>query len=148
MTRTTLIALATLTLIGLLSGCDRYLFTFNERVVSEPPPLLTEFEVEDAALQTCLEQTIRDKKVRRPQELSQLRCTHAGIGNLEGIEVFSQLETINLADNQLDSIRPLLFLGQLNSANLEGNADLDCSEVSNLREQLEGELRAPEHCRP
>ncbi len=148
MTRTLLIALATLTLTCLLSGCDRYLFTVNERVMSEPPPLFTEFEVEDAALETCLRQTIKDREVRRPQDLTQLRCTHAGIKTLEGLEVFSQLETVNFADNQLVSIRPLLFLGQLRSADLEGNPDLDCTEVPTLREQLEGELKAPEPCQP
>jgi len=133
---------------ALVSGCDRYRVTLNDRLVSEPPPLLKGFEIADIALDTCIHQAITDRAIRRVNELETLICSHAGISSLDGIEFFSNLQTINLANNALTSIEPLLFLGGLQSVNLENNPALNCDHVNKLADQLPqtGTFVYPEHC--
>jgi len=132
----------------LLTGCDRYLVTVNDRPVSEPPPLLKGFEVSDIALDTCIHQAITDGAIRRVAELETLVCSHGGITSLEGLEFFSRLRTLNLANNDLTTIEPLFFMGSLHSVNLENNPRLDCTELATLAGQLprDGALIYPEHC--
>jgi Leucine-rich repeat (LRR) protein len=131
-----------------LSGCNRYQVTLNERVVSEPPRLLTDYTLADEKLQLCLEQTIVDNQVHTTDGIETLVCTNGGITSLEGIEVFTRIHTLNLANNALTSVAPLLFLGELNSVNLADNPALDCGGVEKLRAHLpkDGTLVAPEHC--
>jgi len=140
--------LAILGVTVLLGACDRYLVTVNDRPVSEPPPLLTGFEVSDIALDTCIHQAITDRAIRRVADMDTLICSHGGIKSLAGIEFFSRLHTINLANNDLTSIEPLLFMGSLHSVNLEENPNLNCAEVQKLASQLPGTgtLISPEHC--
>ena len=150
MKRTTLSLyfLALAALLMAVSGCDRYRVTVNERVISEPGRVLASVDVADDALKACIEQTARDRQIRTTDQLRTLVCTHGGIRDLEGIQVFSKLGTLNLANNELTTIAPLLFLGSLESVNLEGNGELDCGEVKSLQKQLPGDatLIAPGHC--
>ncbi|MCK9504004.1 MAG: hypothetical protein M0Q95_07450 [Porticoccaceae bacterium] len=141
-------ALTLLIIAGLLSACDRYRVTLNDRPISEPLPLFTNFEVADAALQNCLQQAVIDQSIRRKHDLETLICSHAGITSIEGIQLFSSLSTLNLANNNLTDVSPLLFLGNLDAVNLEGNPALDCTGTKNLAAHLpqDGTLILPEHC--
>ena len=147
-TRHFLLTLLAVPLLFAAGGCDRYQVTLNERVISEPAPLLASVDVADEALKSCIAQTARDRKIRTTEQLRTLVCTHGGIASLEGIQILSSIETLNLADNALTSISPLLFLGKLKSVNLEGNDNLQCDDIEALREHLpEGAtLLVPEHC--
>jgi len=143
-------ALSAAMMLTTLSGCDRYRVTLNDQIISEPPNLLSSVEVVDPLLASCLEQTIHDQQIRATTDLKVLVCTHAGITSLEGIEKFSSIETINLAQNKLISIVPLTFLGQLESVNLQENRQLNCDETIKLKQHLpeKGVLILPTHCLP
>jgi len=131
-----------------LTGCDRYRVTLNERVISDPPRLLTVVNIEDDALKSCIEQTIMDLQIRTIDGLDTLVCTNGGIQSLEGIQVFNRIRTLNLADNSLTTLDPLLFLGNLHSINLSGNPEIDCQKLGKLQSHLpeDGTLIKPEHC--
>ncbi len=162
--------LGVICLLG-LGACRSYQVSVNDNVVYTPLPLFDQYEIADAALATCVQQTIEDKKITRANELTRLRCTHAGISDLTGLEKFSALQELDLSDNALRTIAPLARLGKLqwlslrNNAvqqtaplltliklemlDLSGNPDLPCEDMAQLRTAAvdnEGELIAPEHC--
>lgn len=130
-----------------LSGCNRYQITLNERTIHTPPQLFSDFALADAGLQTCADQTIRDRNIEQPGELQLLNCSDGAIASLDGIEVFSQLSTLNLANNRLTTITPLLALPNLSAVNLDGNPKLDCAATAALAKQVHGQLILPAHCR-
>ncbi|MFA5495461.1 MAG: hypothetical protein WC247_11835 [Porticoccaceae bacterium] len=142
-----------LTVLGLaaavfcLSGCNRYQVTLNDRTIHTPPQLFSDFALADTGLQTCADQTIRDRNITQPGELQLLNCSDGDIASLDGIEVFSQINTLNLANNQLTTIAPLLALPRLSAVNLEGNPRLDCAGAATLAKQVAGQLILPVHCR-
>lgn len=130
----------------LLAGCEKYTFTFNEQPVSTTPVLFSGYRIQDPALTVCVEQAIKDLTVARAAQLSTLNCSNAGITNLSGIEIFTGLKIVNLAQNKLTAIKPLLYLPHLDSISLEGNDTLDCLDGQRLSEQIEGEIKLPTHC--
>lgn len=130
----------------LLCGCEKYTFTFNEQPVLEPPELFSDYRIQDPALSVCVKQAIKDLAVTRANQLSQLNCSNAGIVELSGLEIFTGLIIVNLAQNQLTSIKPLLYLPNLDSISLEGNTSLDCQDAQLLSEQVEGQIKLPVHC--
>ena len=152
----------------LLSGCAEYQFTVNDKVVYEPPPLFSDYQTGDQALQACLEQHIRDANATSAAGLTQLNCSHAGVRSLQGIEVFSGLQSIKLASNAITDIGPLSTLAELKRLHLEGNAirsllplrgleqlefldltgnaALVCAELDYFRRLSALELLPPAHC--
>lgn len=151
-----------------ISGCNRYQMTFNDAVLYHPPVLFTDFRVADNNLQTCLDQAIKDQSVTEPDELIQLTCTHAGIRDLSGIELFSKLQAINLSHNHLhnitaldvmehlkilllnnnniQSVSELLTLTKLEHVNLSHNSELVCDDIHLLLERGHNKLFKPEQC--
>ncbi len=115
-----------------LTACGPYSITVNDNELYSPPTLFTNFKMKDGQLRDCLDQTIKDKAITQPNQLKRLACTHAGIQSLKGIEVFSQLEALNLNDNQLTGITPLARLGQLKQVLLKGNRLKDAAALLNL----------------
>ncbi len=156
--------------ILLLAGCTQYDIKVNERLVYSPDKLFTDFRVSDPALQNCLDQSIKDQSIMKASSLSRLSCSNAGIRELEGIKVFSQLKEVNLRGNKLESIQALASLSelrllllsdnQLQEANallnllkleevsLSGNPDLRCRELDQFAEVSEAKLARPSHCVP
>lgn len=132
-----------------ISGCDRYRITLNDATISEPKTLLKNIEVADAGLKSCIEQVIADKGIRYKEDLKLLNCSHGNVTSLEGIQQFTKIHTLNLGNNLITDITPLLFLGELAALNLEGNDKLPCKGLANLKGQMAGEqnLIAPEHCK-
>lgn len=141
------VLLGILALPLLLSACNRYQITLNERTIHTPPVLFSDFSLPDAGLQACVEQTISDGNVTQPGQLKALNCKDGAIQNLKGIGLFAQLVTLNLANNQLTAVEPLLALPRLDAVNLEGNPRLDCAQAATLAKQVGGEIRLPGHCR-
>ncbi len=140
-------ALLFILFMSLLAGCQRYQVTLNERPVYQPPELLDAYTVADRALGDCIAQTIADQQVTRVEELTSLTCSHAGIQDLGGIEQFSRLALVNLSDNRLRDIAPLLYLPNLDVVDLSGNPDLSCGQVESLGKDVSGRVIGPEHCR-
>ena len=153
--------------LALLSACENYDYTVNERVVYTTRPLLVDFEVADAALRDCLEQTIADRGISTVSQLTELNCSNAGIADLAGLgqfrgllylrlsanavrnlvelESLQALQELYLDDNRVVDPVPLYRLSELRFVDLSKNPDLQCPEKPGL-------LRAetvvlPRHCR-
>lgn len=141
----TVLSLAMLSAI-LLVGCENYTYTLNEQPVFTPPSLFTDYQVSDRGLANCLNQAIQDQKAIKAQDLTLLNCSSAGIANLQGLELFTGLTHVNLGDNNLREIQPLLYLPQLDTVVLTGNNQLRCEDAKLLAKQVSGEIRLPDHC--
>lgn len=146
--KSTATLLTALCLILTVSGCNRYVFTVNDQPVFEPAPLFDDYLINDTMLAQCVRQTIIDKKITTASDLTQLVCTHAGITQLEGLNIFTGLTQIDFSGNKLSSIKPILFLPYIESVNLTENPSLDCKDTKLLSEQLKDQqLILPTHCR-
>lgn len=128
-----------------IAGCDRYIFTINEQPVHTPAVLFTDYQITDEALRGCVEQTILDLKIHHAGELTRLVCTHAQITNLAGLETFVALSELNLTDNDIQSVQPLVVLTNLSAVDLSANPHLDCRGAQTLAGQV-GSLKLPPHC--
>ena len=127
-------------LVGLallaLAGCENYQVTLNEREIYSPPVLFTDYQIADAGLRACIEQTIIDQSIVRAEQLTALLCTYSGIETLTGLGRFNQLKTINLSNNKLKNIKPLMFFGQLQRVDLSDNPNLNCADIRSLAKLL------------
>jgi Leucine-rich repeat (LRR) protein len=130
----------------MLAGCENYQVTLNQRELYSPPTLFADFEVTNAGLRACIEQTIADQNILRAEQLTVLVCTYSGIETLSGLGRFTQLETINLANNKLSDIKPLMFLGQLQLVDISGNPNLACAEIKSLKDLLPTEPITSQSC--
>lgn len=128
-----------------LSACDRYTVTFNDAPVYKPATLFSDYKIVDSALATCLAQTISDKKITKASQLRTLRCSHANIAKLDGLEIFTRLEHLDLADNQLTNINILNQLLNLSLLNVAGNTDLACASLAALTQNIDT-IILPAHC--
>ena len=140
--------LLSLAALGLsITACERYIWTVNEQPVFEPPALFKHYEISDPALAQCVEQVITDQKITQASDLTNLSCTHAGVNSVDGLAIFSGLKILDLSGNNLNEIKPLLFLPYLDTVNLKQNEALACADAEILGKQLTGELTLPQHCR-
>lgn len=151
-----------------LSACTGYSFNINENEVYSPPPLFNDYQIADSALRDCVQQTIKDQKVVKVEQLRLLNCSSAGIEDLAGLGRFSYLTRLNLANNELEqageltrltrleelvlrnnrlqSVEPLLKLIRLVKLDLRDNPDLACTDLRQMANSLEGEILIPEQC--
>lgn len=129
-----------------LVGCNRYIVTLNDQPVYRPRPLFNDFKLADAALDSCVRQTITDNKITSADQLVTLHCSHGGIQSLQGIEIFTALKNLNLSHNQLISIDPLLKLTALDTIDLSENPNLECPGIDTLVRQTGAQIISPKHC--
>ena len=154
-----------LCLLSVFQGCQNYSFSINKNELYSPRPIFTAYSISDPHLETCVHQAIKDQEVRSAAALRYLSCSYAGIKQLDGLEVFYQLQSLKLAHNKLDKIDLLLQLSELQvldlshnnlrsaqrlldlphlqRLNLENNERLDC-QLEYRAENLN--IREPEHC--
>jgi len=152
-----------------LCACADYQFKVNERVVYEPAPLFSGYDIGDAALRDCVAQHIADARITAAAQLEELNCAHAGIADLTGLEIFTGLERLKLSNNaitdagplaplarlnqvyldgnQLRSIMPLRGLEQLGHLDLQNNPALLCMQLEYFSRQPQLTLESPAHCR-
>lgn len=152
--------------LALLGGCQGYDFKVNDAVVYRAPKPFADYSVADAALASCIEQTIADRKITAATGLQELNCSHAGITSLEGIELFAglralrlssnrindvrplarlpELQELYLADNRIENAAPLLQLEKLRHLDLSGNTSLACPAAAGASGIAV--LRLPRHC--
>jgi Leucine-rich repeat (LRR) protein len=163
----TLKKLSTIITVILLTACADYDIKINDNVVYTPPKLLTKMRVADGALNDCMLQTVKDKKITAVVQLTKLSCTNAGIETLAGLERFYKLEvlimndnsivdisllnelsalkTVAFANNKITDVSRLSDLSYLKKVNLAGNTKLDCDTTKVLVDVVE-DLSLPEHC--
>jgi len=149
-----------------LASCGSYDFTINEKVVYSPKPLFSDFSLPDPALHRCVEQAVTQGKITKAGDLEILNCSHAGITDLEGLELFtglsklklsfnkvqdiaalsalSKLEVLQLDTNHIVDARPLLQISALRELNLSANPQLICSSAQNVIAL--DILELPRHC--
>lgn len=136
-----------LVLIGVtLGGCNRYAFSINDNELYRPPPLYNGFRVADQALETCIHQTINDKRITQVEQLSALRCSNAGIRSLAGLEHFAWLQKLDLSDNDIHDSSALTKLTRLQFLKILGNPALNCTHLATLKKMNNPEIIAPAHC--
>ena len=156
---------------ALFAACSQYDISVNDRVVYTPAPLFKDYQIDDLHLKQCIDQTITDNKITGLANFTRLRCTHAGITDLAGLEKFYALTELDLSDNaitdteavarlgrlevlllennQLTEVSSLLTLIRLSELVLTGNDELECNGLAQLKKAIEdnsGVLVAPEHC--
>ena len=157
-----------ITLLLCLAGCADYRFTVNDKVVYTPVPLFTDYTLADVALEECVRQHILDRNISAAESLIDLNCSHAGISDLSGIEVFNGLVRLKLANNRIVELAPLSEMDTLRELRLDGNQlrglrdihglvklelldlrdnpALPCSELTVFRSRATVTLVAPERC--
>lgn len=134
-------------LSGLLTACQDYQVKLNERPIYEPPVLINALALADAALETCVAQTITDGDITAIEQLTTLRCTHAGIMSVSGLEQAKFIQRLDLSNNELQSINSIAALTQLTQLILKGNTNLDCDELAAVKNKnRELIIQAPAHC--
>jgi len=111
--------------LPLIAACQGYDFTVNERVVYSPPPLFSDFDIDDPALRECVAQSIADQSVTTAQGLESLNCSHAGITRLDGLAVFTGLRRLRLSANRVRNLVELGSMAQLEELYLDGNRVVD-----------------------
>ncbi|MDO3386501.1 leucine-rich repeat domain-containing protein [Gilvimarinus sp. SDUM040013] len=155
----------------ILAACSGYEVSFNDNVLYTPKELLKDVEVADRNLELCIVQTIKDEKITNVAQLTRLRCTHAGIVSLAGLERFYALTELDLSDNEITDIEVLERLGKLTMLLLDGNnireaapllrllklteltlgenEQLACEELNKVETQIKqnnGTIEYPLHC--
>ncbi|TGD72079.1 hypothetical protein E4634_15505 [Mangrovimicrobium sediminis] len=157
---------ALLVALSALAACNQYDVRVNDRVVYTPDPLFSDYAASDPALQRCLDKAISREKITSAAQLRALDCRGAGITELTGLQVFtglrellladnavsdlspllplSSLEILSLADNAVSDPRPLYELLSLRSLDLSGNTGLSCPPRQDLLRVVE--LTLPTHC--
>ena len=149
-------------------ACADYSFTVNDRVVYTPEPVFTDLCIADPGLRNCVDQTIKDRKITKPAQLEELNCSHAGVQNLEGLQVFTGLKRLKLSSNAIADLSPLadlrgitdlqldenrvVNLGALRGLpnlqyiNLAGNLQLNCTELAVFDQIPDIGRDLPTHC--
>jgi Leucine-rich repeat (LRR) protein len=154
------------TALFILSACQGYDFTVNDKVVYAPKPLFSDFTAPDSGLDNCLKRAINDGVISQADQLTNLDCSFAGIENLEGLSLFTGLKTLRLSankvhnvveiskivtleelyldDNQIVDPVPLYQLPALRRVDLSGNPNLKCPEPGSFSHVEKVHL--PSHC--
>ena len=132
--------------VSLLTACDRYQVSVNDRVVHTPATKLPNAPVPDPALKTCIIQTMQEQNIMDITQLQRLDCSYAGITSLAQIGLFTGLQQVNFSNNQIHDGSPLLFLTELQFANLKDNQNMQCETLTNLRKNSTVKLLLPQNC--
>ena len=116
------------TLAVALTGCGmlgRYELTLNQVVLHQPSSMLSVETIVDPHLAVCLQQSLIDQNVTRKEDLRNLNCSDAGIVSLEGLEEFSQIQSLKLSGNRIRNLLVLERLSSLEQLWLDGNIVID-----------------------
>jgi len=124
-----------------LSACSQYDIKVNEQLIYGAKKTFTDFKVSDPNLQTCIDQTLKDQSATSASSLTRLACTNAGITDLKGLRVFSQLQHLSLHNNHIASLSELATLSELRELNVADNALIDASGILSLLKLEKVDLR-------
>lgn len=121
MNSSSLLRLVTVGAFFLLIACKQnpYTVTFNDNVVYSPNAAIRDKVLNDPALQACLNQVLASNPELTAVTL--LACPSAGIITLEGIASLPNLEQLDVSDNAVSNVSPLLPLKKLRVLSLRNN---------------------------
>lgn len=140
------VVLAMLCTVG---GCaQRYSVTLNNNVLYGPEAAARRNAVtRDSGLQACLDQTLERLEQTDPARVTLLACPGAGIETLAGLEALTSLEQLELGDNDITDLGPLIALKNLRVLGLRNNEIGDIRALEELPilrfVTLEGNERIP-----
>ena len=170
MDKTTACGCLFLAIVLFLSSCSsRYQVVLNNNVLYSPiASNVTPSILGDADFQGCLNQHFASTGVDDPEQVTLLACPSASIGSLVGIGALPNLEQLELSDNSISDLRPLLSLKKLRVLSirnnrvtdisplmslpllrfvaLQGNNSIDCQRLAALDEKIGNSLNKPENC--
>ncbi len=114
------------------TSCSRYSVSVNNSVIYEPPGLFSDYAVKDPSLASCIDATITENNLTAAEQLQRLVCPPGEIVSLEGIEPFTSIEYLGLANNQLSDLTPISTLSQMKQLNVENNDIRDFTPATSL----------------
>lgn len=86
--------------------------------------------VSDRALDSCIQKAMNKAGISQPEQLEKLKCHNKGIQSLDGLNQFTQLESLSLFGNKIGEAN-LTQLTQLKHLNLAKN-QLNTLEIHGL----------------
>lgn len=119
-----------------LSGCSRYSFEVNNNQIYTPPPIYTDYSLDDKGLEGCILQVIEDNEITKATDLTQLKCSYAGVLSLNEISQFSRIEQLSLKGNPIVDGSELLKLTYLTFLDISETKILDCQLINQLSNLL------------
>lgn len=152
-----------------LGACVQpYTVTLNNNVVYTPNASLRDAITEDPGLQACIDQALERSKQTDPESITLLACPGAGVRTLAGIEALVNLEQLELSDNEVSNLGPLIPLKNLRVLGLrdnrigdiraladlpilrfltlEGNDGIPCRQLDGMAARLGNTLGRPQSC--
>jgi Leucine-rich repeat (LRR) protein len=124
-----------------------YTVKLNDNVLFTPSEALRNAVTEDPGLQACLDQAMKRNEQTDPAAITLLACPGAGVETLAGIEALEKLEQLELSDNAIANLSPLLQLKNLRVLGLRNNRVGDIRPLADLPIlrflSLEGNDRIP-----
>lgn len=115
--------------------------------VAETLPVSLSAYVVDPALGACLDSAASSNGWSVPADVTALNCSGLGIHNLSGLESFTALEDLNLANNPITLLNALSGLNSLASLDLSANTSLECGQLGSLEASLgQGVISQPASC--
>jgi hypothetical protein len=154
----------------LVTACNLkpYTVVLNDNVVYTPNASLRNAITQDPGLQACLDQALERSAQSDPATVTLLSCVGAGVQTLAGIEALVNLEQLELGDNAITNLSPLIPLKKLrvlglrnNSVgdirpldelpilrflSLEGNERVPCRQLDKLQQRLGNTFGRPQSC--
>ncbi len=104
-----------------ITACSRYSVSVNNNLVYEPPGLFNDYTVKDPALASCIDATITENNLTAAEQLRRLVCPPGNIRSIEGIESFTAIEYLGLANNHVTDLHPIAVLTQIKQLNVKNN---------------------------
>ena len=152
------------------SACSQnYTVSVNNQAVFDPTGRLFNAELADPDLQGCVNIAMQQQSTQNAGLLRVLSCGHSEVETLGSIEQLTQLRFLDLNNNLIRDVSPLIglrLLGGLNlmnnsvldispllnmtnlaSVNLVGNDNIPCQQLLSLEERLGSNLTRPVRCR-
>ncbi|SDO07038.1 CotH kinase family protein [Alkalicoccus daliensis] len=108
--------------------------------LAAPGPFITDEALEEA-VRIEIDYPRGEIRPDQVEDIQELRFREAGIENLEGIDEFTSLVSLDVRDNQIEDISVLEELPSLTSLNLRGNQIEDISSLASLTNLRELNLR-------
>jgi hypothetical protein len=118
----------------LLSACNinPHAISVNNNVLYSPSGNIIEQVVEDPGLQGCINNYLNDNPDANLQTITQLSCTDASISSLIGINKLPNISLLDLSNNRIVDLSPLIYLENLRVLRIANNSIRDISTLSNL----------------